>query len=61
MQNSARAACEPTCAAHMIINATRAMPISTSFVCHWNYPELTYYKPAAAPALHSTQAKGGKA
>lgn len=34
------------------------MPIFISFVCHWNYPELTYYKPAAAPAIHSTEARG---
>lgn len=58
MQNSLRAGCDPTCAAHMIINGTRVMPIFTSFVCHWNYPELTYYKPTAAPAMHSTEARG---
>lgn len=42
----------------MIINSTRVMPIFTSFVCHWNYPELTYYKPTAAPAMHSTETRG---
>lgn len=41
-------------APHKITNSTRVMPIFISFVCHRNYPELTYYKPAAAaPAIHS--------
>lgn len=58
MQNSLGAGCDPTCAAHMIINATRVTPIFTSFVCYWNYPELTYYKPTAAPAMQSAEARG---
>lgn len=58
LQYSLRDGGDQNRAARKITNGTRMMPIFISFVCHWNYPELTYYKPAAAPAMHSTEARG---